>query len=289
MVFMDNNTIIGYAVCDLDKTREDIRRIKTSLPGRAIEIQREGKIWTLPMLIDATENYEFISVHAPTRNTDISSRDDMKLEYSRNKTIESMDIAHGIGADILVLHPVHYEGWLEPNDRNKKRNIFLDTYEHVIVPYYLDNFHDYHIAIENIEYSKYPATLEETEELHKAMNSIHPVGMVIDIPHIWNSRRILSENPHLEDMIYGYPRTPEVLYEYVEKFIKHNHDNILMYHIANYGTNPIRTHDPITEDTVHPDLKRLVGIIRDKPIILEIYKHDYKTLRESKKTIEELT
>ncbi len=280
--------IIGYAICDLDQNNTDLARTLKKLPANAIELQKEGNSWGKDQISKSTKKYDFISVHAPTRYTDLSSMDPKMLEYSQKKTIETMNLANEINAHTLVIHPVHHEGWLEPKDRIHKKNIFLSTFENVLVPHYLDNFHEYRIAIENIEYSKYPATLEETGELHAALNTIHPVGIVLDIPHIWNTRRILAENEHLEDKVYGYPWTPEILYDYVEKFIRHNKEHIDLYHIANFGENPVRTHDYIARDKIHPELEMIIPLIKDKPIILEVYNHNYQPIKESKKAIEEI-
>jgi hypothetical protein len=280
--------IIGYAICDLDAKHDNIEKSLISIPSNAIEIQREGNSWDNKTLKKVTNNYDFISVHAPTRYVDISSNDKGMLDRSRQKTLKAMQLAHEINANIFVVHPVHYEGWMEPKERNERRTTFIQTFQDHLVPYYLDNFHNYKIAIENIEYSKYPATLEETAELHATLSGTHPVGIVLDIAHIWNSRRMLAENPHLNDKVYGYPWTPEILHDYVEKFIRHNEDNIVLYHVANFGTEPIRTHDPINSDSINPELQKLIPILKRKPIIMEIYGQEYDILNESKRTIEEI-
>jgi endonuclease IV len=250
--------IIGYAICDIENKNQKIESAIKHLPANAIEFQRELNIWDVPLLRRIAKNYEFISVHAPTRYVDLSSSNDGMQKRATKKTTESMDIAHDINANLLVLHPVHpahYEGWSEPRRRHQRRQQFIETFHSAIVPHYIDNSHSYRIAIENIEYSKYPATLEETLELNITLNSMHPVEIVLDIPHIWNSRRMLAENNNLKDKVFGYPWTPEVLHDYVEKFIRHNHDRIAMYHVADFGDNPIRTHDPISKKTIHPELK----------------------------------
>ncbi len=280
--------IIGYAICDLDKKHDEIEKSLNNIPSNAIEIQREGNSWDLETLRRLTRDYDFISVHAPTRYVDLSSNDPGMLERSKQKTIDSMNLANEINASVFVIHPVHYEGWVEPKERNDKRNTFIQTFQDQILPHYLDNFHNYTLAIENIEYSKYPATLEETAELHATLSAIHEVGIVLDIAHIWNSRRMLAENPSLSDKVYGYPWTPEVLYDYVEKFIRHNNNNIVLYHVANFGTDPIRTHDPITKETINPELKRLIPLMKEKPVILEIYNQESEILKESKRALEEI-
>lgn len=278
--------MIGHAITDMEEKNKDLSNTLKQLGAKAVEIQKEKKIWADKKIKELTKNYEFISVHAPTTATDISSVNQKLRERSIAKTLTSMNLANELNADVLVIHPVHYEEFIQPKDRIWKRNLFMDSYENLIVPYYLENQHKYKIGIENIEYSKYPATLEELAELQAATSAIHPTGMVIDIAHIWNSRRILEENDYLKEKVYGYPRTPEILFEYVAEFIKNEKSKILMYHVGNFGVNPIRTHDPLID--VHPELKKIMPKLKDKPIILEIYGQDYETLKKSRETAEEL-
>lgn len=279
--------MIGYAISDMEEQHNDIEHSLSVLGSKVIEIQKEVKVWDNKIIKQAVKNYDFISVHAPTFNTDISSVNQKTRERSIAKTLTSMNLANQIKADVLVMHPVHYEEFISQKDRIWKRDLFMDSFENLIVPYYQENQHNYKIGIENIEYSKYPSTLEELAELQAATSAIHPTGMVIDIAHIWNSRRILAENEYLKDTVYGYPRNPEILVEYIAEFVKHEKSKILMYHVANFGVDPIRTHDALTD--INSDLKRLLPLLKDKPIILEIYGQSYETLIQSRKIAEEIT
>ncbi len=279
--------MIGYAICDLDDIHKNLEHSVRNLKTKIIEIQKESNQWSEEEIITLARKYSFISVHAPTNNVDLSSLNEEVRKRSIQKTIKSMDLANKINADVLVIHPIHYEEFIQPEDRMWKREQFMDSYEHHLVPHYVDNGHKYALGIENVEYSKYPATLEELAELHASTSAIHKTGMVIDIAHIWNSRRILAENEYLKDVILGYPRMPEILFEYVREFIKNNKDKILMYHVGNFGINPVRTHDPLNKE-INVELRKILPLTKDKPVILEIYRQDYESLKDSKKIAEEI-
>ena len=282
---IDDQIDLGYALSDVVKEHEDLAYTIERLGSfNVLELQPENFIWDCNSTKYLTDRISFKSIHAPSDGLDLSS-DNSHLKYeSILKTIDSMDLADNIGAQTLVIHPVN-NMHLNPQERLIRKEFFLTTLAENIAPHYIKNNHSYSICLENIEYPKYPATLEEALTLNAEASTIMPVRMVLDIPHVWNSIRILNENPdYYKDWTHGFP-IEESFEKYLRTFIEKHDDKIGIYHIAGFGTDPIRTHDPIRENTLNEEYKQLIDLIRKKPIVMEIHSPEYEHFIESYMTI----
>jgi hypothetical protein len=253
--------LIGPAIGEFD-----YKDLKSAIEGfRVLELQPNDFLWNVYSALDELSKVTFLSVHSVSKDIDLSSYDQEFRERSITATIKSMDMAHLVNADSLVLHPVN-DMYLNPVERLEHADVFLESFEKIMNHYNLSG-HNYKLCIENIEYPKYPATLEETLDLQK---KIPTTGIVIDIPHIWHSRDILRENPdYYREHSLGFPNG-ETLYQNLSQFIQENEHLIEEFHIAGFGHNPLRTHAPLYERK-NPIYNQLFTELIKKPIIMEIY------------------
>ena len=284
----NNKTLIGYALSDTVEEHLDIKRAIDVLKPNMLELQLDNFTWNFKNYIDDLRNLEFISVHAPSMNLDLSSDNEELSKKTISKTIIGMNVADFIGASTYVIHPVN-NMFLDPVQRIRNKDKFKDIMTNSILPYYTANNHKYKICLENIEYPKYPSTLEESIELVRSFKEqSNNVKMVMDIPHIWNSIRILNENPErYTQLTNGYPIKTNFI-EYIKKFIEENSADIGLFHMAGFGENPVQTHNPLYGEFLNEEYIRLKHSFKNKPITLEIHNSDYETFMKSKKSIEEM-
>lgn len=283
---MDENEIkVGYALSDVVEEHENLRNILelTSLPD-TLELQPEKFLWNLNEAKDYLDKVKFLSVHAPAANLDLSSHDQRERYESILATLKGMDIANELDANTLVIHPIN-NMHLNPQERLQRKNKFLEVFQNDIAPHYSQNGHRYKICLENIEYPKLPSTLEETLILTEEASKFMDAYMILDVPHIWNSRRILRENPdYYRELTPGFPGD-ESLETYFNNFVEKYDDKIALYHIAGFGENPVETHNPITEELVEKDYLKLIKNIKRKPVILEIHHPSYIKMVESRENL----
>lgn len=281
--------LIGFALSDMIDEHKDLRKAISRLKPDMIELQLDDFTWDIKDAKDELEKMSFISVHAASKDLDLSSEDKEMRGKSLQRTLESMDFAYDTGADALVLHPVN-NMYLSPTERLESKERFKDIFRGPLTKHYDERGHKYSLCLENIEYPKYPSTLEETLELyHSLSDGRKNIKMTIDIPHVWNSQRILRENPErYRRLTIGFPGE-ESLSDYVRKFMEENTDKIGLYHIAAFGDNPVRTHEPIYPETMNTEYSELIGIMKKRPILLEIHDQPFTVLEYSKKIMEELT
>ena len=284
----DNKTLIGYALSDTVKEHLDITKAIDVLKPSMLELQLDNFAWNFTNYIAHLKNLEFISVHAPSMDLDLSSEDEALSKESLSKTIKGMEIANFVGASTYVIHPVN-NMFLDPVQRIRNKDKFKEIMTNSILPHHIDNNHKYKICLENIEYPKYPSTLEESIELVKFFKDKSDcVKMVMDIPHIWNSIKILNENPEkYTQLTNGYPIKTDFI-KYLKRFIEDNSEDIGLFHIAGFGENPVQTHNPLYGEFLNEEYIQLKHSLKNKPITMEIHNSDYETFIRSKKSIEEM-
>ncbi len=277
--------LIGYALSDVVEEHKDLKRIleSFSVPD-TLELQPENFLWDVDKAKDYLKKTDFLSVHAASADLDLSSPDAEERYRSILATIKSMDLADYVGADTLVVHPIN-NMHLNPQERLQRKLNFLQTLKYDITPHYFDNNHKYRICLENIEYPKFPSTMEETLILTEEASNFIDAGMVIDVPHIWNSRRILNENPnYYKEWTSGFPNNEE-LSDYLNTFIDKYEDKIGLYHIAGFGDGPVRTHDPLDDEFIRREYLPIADNIKNKPIILEIHHPSHLKMIESREKL----
>ncbi|NLX04326.1 MAG: TIM barrel protein [Phycisphaerae bacterium] len=278
-------TYVGFAISDCNPQQRNLLEVLEFLnPADGVELQPEFGIWDVDAAMDLLCRCPFRTVHAPSNGIDISTPTEPKGEDDIRKTLASMDFAHRVGAGAFVIHPVNAEYPLNLDERQHRRRVFLHTFRNQIVPHYRDRGYTFDLCLENIEFSKYPAMLEELIELQETCSQWAPVKVVLDVPHIWNTRRIVQENEDRRRAMYQ-PSLDVGLVEQVAGFIEQYRDRIAFYHLANFGVDPVRTHDPITPTKIHPELKEILPLLSDKSIILEVYTGPRDKLKESERTV----
>lgn len=284
----EQDHLVGYAISDCNQHQVHLGdTLKYLAPFNVIELQPERNLWDLDEALPRLLECPYRNVHAASDRLDLSTPLAIRREEAIRKTLASMDLAHLIHAQVMVLHPVNTDGLLSWEERMLHRDIFLNVFETALVPHYQRCGHKYTICIENLEYTKLPASLEEFSDLFHACSAIHPVGIVLDIPHIWNTRRMILENPQIQRH-FNMSNLQLGLVEYVTRFLQHYRPYIKMFHLANFGTHPVRTHDPITFAEIHPDLRALMPLLNDRPIILEVYTGPISGLKESQPVVAQL-
>lgn len=285
---MQEDHLVGYAISDCNQHQVQLAQTLNYLaPFNVIELQPERNLWNVDEALPRIMACPYRGVHAASDNLDLSNPLALRREEAIRKTLASMDLAHLIHAQVLVLHPVNSNAHLSWEERMLHRDIFLQVFQTALVPHYHHGRHAYTICLENLEYPKLPASLEEFIDLFHACSAIHPVGMVLDIPHIWNTRRIIMENPQLQRH-FNLGNLERGLVDYVTHFLSHYQPYIKMFHLANFGTHPVRTHDPVTRGEIHPDLRVLLPLLRERPIILEVYTGPISGLKDSQEVVAEL-
>lgn len=286
MFYERDGMLAGYALCDVAESQVNLEDALKGLgKSDVVELQPERFIWDMEKARPYLNNMKFISVHAPSGGLDLASKDS-KLRYETVlETIKTMDIAHDIGAKDLVLHPVN-NMYNDPKERLEQKAIFMQSFRDLL-DYYEKQGHAYKICVENLEYPKYPATLEETLMLQDEVSKIHDGGMVIDIPHIWNTRKILREDPkRYIDWTNGYPNDEEKLGDYVRKFLERNEDKIVLYHIAGFHDgDKVVTHGPIRTDDMNTEYYELRDQLRKKPMVMEIHDTPLDDMKSSREII----
>ena len=282
---MNNNegsSGVGLALTGAEQRNYDIRKVIAELhPVSFFELQPEDMIWRYEDFYPLGDKK--FNVHAPTKGIDISSPDYDHRRKSIDYTIGAMNLANYVNAGFFVLHPVHQEGYFDPSERRRRRDIFLGSFSE-IAAYRRENSHAYTLCLENVEPMKYPATLEELEE---AAELCGDTDMLLDIPHIWNTQRVLQNQ---SDVLGNVPGLEEIrsqdLVRYIRAFLAKQSDRVPYYHVANFGDSPVRTHDPLNRNSLNPLLRDVLRSIPRKPIMLEIYRQSTSVMLESVKTIE---
>ena len=286
----EDNTLkpIGYALSDTVGEHRRLKKTLEELKPEMIELQLDDFVWDFDEAYEELQKVGFISVHSAAKGIDISSEDVRTMDYSLRRTLRSMDIAKELGADILVMHPVN-DMYLDPVQRLRAKDRFRDMFSGTITNYHKDNGHEYTICLENIEYPKYPATFEEAEGLLEDVAKNGMVKLAIDIPHVWNIRRILREDPErYRPLTNGFP-DDERLDGHIRRFIERRRENIGIYHIAGFGEDPVRTHDLIYRDSINSEYIELIDELRKKPLLMEIHDQSLESFKYSKRVLEELS
>ena len=281
-------TLIGHAVSDCNHSQRNLKETLSQMDtSEAIELQPEYEFWDISSALPILDKYLFKSVHAPCQRVDLSSLNLLHRASSVDRTIESMNIADKINADSFVLHPVQAESFISPEERDERRGIFLEVFRSYLIKHYDKEKHRYKISFENLEYSKFPATFEELIGLADECSSYLPVSLTVDIPHIWNSNRILRKTPDLLRNMKGYDGLYRDLPGYVSDMILRHYNSISHFHIANFRVdeNLIKTHDPITQNSTNQDLIAIIPMLKGKPIILEVYNSPLRICKESERNV----
>lgn len=264
--------LIGPAIGEFEN-----ENLKNAIEGYSVvELQLTNFQWTVDDALADLAKKDYISVHNASRDIDLSSANEQFRQQSIVVTKQGMDFAYKVNSNTLVLHPVN-NMHLNPTQRLESVVRFMKSFEE-LKSYYEKENHQYTMCVENLEYPKYPATLEETLDLQKRTST----GIVIDVPHIWHSRDILLENPdYYRNLTLGFPFA-ESLNEDLTTFLESNSELVTLFHVAGFGHKPLRTHAPIYKElnSIYVDLR---SELIKKPIIMEIYNQSKEEIEMNKK------
>jgi hypothetical protein len=139
------------------------------------------------------EGMSFLGVHQPSGGVDINDVD--KKQESISKIKDSMLMAQEIDAEYFTVHLQTKDRWHGERERKEHISVGLEVFDE-LANYYRKNNFNFTVNVENIEYPKYPATVEEIEELSTFLDGYSDIntGIVLDIGHLWRTRNLMNEN-----------------------------------------------------------------------------------------------
>ncbi len=157
-----------------------------NLEGIGIELQPELYYLTdLPEGLIFHSRHPFIGVHQPCHGRDVLSPDIHKASASRHDTETAMAIANNIGAEYFVIHPVQIDNWVQ---RVEQRQV-ATQYVKEVIEHKKQKGYSFKLCVENLEYPKYPSTLEEMITLLSDINTSESpeITLLFDVAHHWHN------------------------------------------------------------------------------------------------------
>jgi sugar phosphate isomerase/epimerase len=155
---------------------------------------------TLPHLL-GNKNIE-VDLHAPTQARDIASPVEEYRHYSIQEYKRSFDQAASLGSRLYILHltphDIAWSNGFAQDEREKQLERAWRAFEE-LVAYKEEKGYPFYIALENLEYPKWPSDLAESRRVMERARQIHPeVVFCVDIPHLWHSRAWLRPDSNRE-------------------------------------------------------------------------------------------
>ncbi|MEK6874757.1 MAG: TIM barrel protein [Nanoarchaeota archaeon] len=153
---------------------------------------------------------------------DLSEPDNGFRSLSLTKYKNMMELANAVEADAFVFHPSAFDSWIDDLKHRKYRmDIFYDSFRHLMWFYHTKGF-GFTVAIENLEFSKFPATSDELIDLwHNCSNIAQQEGVAqgkvkvcLDVQHMRHSLKIINEpgnyprfshTPGIDGLMLGFP------------------------------------------------------------------------------------
>ncbi|MEM2637424.1 MAG: TIM barrel protein [Candidatus Korarchaeota archaeon] len=278
-IFMAREVLIGPAISDLSS-------FNSAFLWKFIEIQGEREWLDNPPPVPSDI---VVSVHSPAQGRDISSLNTEFRRFSIRETLRALKIVSRQKAYTFVLHPgqfyertnkasiilddyIYDTGyfWDRPEQRNVAMENFILSFQEIMNAIYNEGITAI-VALENLEYPRFPADLYDLLYLRDRITELgFNFYMVLDIPHLWHSMRIMKEG--------GRWQMGEISFiDYVEKLFKYFLQDIVIVHLA--GCKDHRTHEPIEyKESYAPselDMREVAGIISRirMPIVIETHSH----------------
>lgn len=288
--------LIGFAF-------SDVHFVPKKILEDVVELQPETKeLYTNTPTI----NSHVISVHAPSIGRDLSSPHPEFRKFAVREVKEGIKFAGTINASFFVVHPTQFYEynnklgikappgyrydisyfWFHPFARNYVVDYFLESLCE-LVEYCARNKWKLTFLLENLEYPKFPALPDEIisiyDKVRTSCNSLR-IGIVLDMPHLWHSIRILREAHRLSNNV-TFENAVEILLDEIRQ-------EIHLIHLA--GCYDHKTHEPIIYKKAYSsnelDLYFVADILKSLslPVILEIYDKPYEVLLKSRRALEEI-
>ena len=257
------------------------------------------------------QKLKWLAVHAPCRmNRNLCSLDEGVRKWSVDETCRALDFAYKIRAGGLILHAGRIDKWEDftKDRREAMENAFYQSFkelaDHYISRQYAGNNIEkkgLDLLIENLEVPNLIATRVEHERAFHTCSKIlsdvidekrgphevqYGMRMLVDFSHYWNVHITLKDHKD-KSFIPGYDEIVNTgIVDYIRKVFHSNYQMIDACHMGGcYNTNPRITHgmiNPIARDyqICELNLQSILSTdkILEKPIILEVFNVDPKTL-----------
>lgn len=201
--------------------------------GWGVELQPEGNliqdsIWrSFPEMI--TQN-RFLGVHQPNWERNLIDSNTENAKRGLQETYRALDLAEKLGAAYFVVHLLSRDDW--QSDRVGQIEKGLTAFE-TLADYHRAKGYHTRLCIENLEYPKYPADLEETlGALHRLSSVSEGVGLVVDVAHLWHNWVWLMKGISGHDGMMNQASFEEVLKEYLHHVGRDYLQVIEGFHIA---------------------------------------------------------
>ena len=178
--------------------------------GRQTQAYMLAEQQALDNLLERAYGKPFTGVHSTDGTkighykikNDLSDPDPAHQEVIIQTHAQMMELAHIMDANAYVLHLTCWDTWLGQDLKNRKERIngAFERFK-ILMDIYREKKYHFPIALENLEFSKFPATLEE---LWFAWNScryiaqergVNPgnIKMCLDFQHLRHSYKIINE------------------------------------------------------------------------------------------------
>lgn len=137
----------------------------------------------------------FVGLHQPIRGIDFYHTTTRASSIERMKRV--LKTAHMLpyALDYIVFHIEPYDYWEDVANRKTRISMAKQWFEELI------NYHQQEgitipLLVENLEFPKYPATLEDINDCINWIRSLqYPyLGFAFDFAHLWRSGQLISTN-----------------------------------------------------------------------------------------------
>lgn len=242
--------LVGMVVSDIasTKTSHDMRFAQTGNElyhdwwelvqpyigtGWGVELQPEGNllqesIWrSFPKMISQNR---FLGVHQPNWERNLIDTNTENAKRGLQETCRALDLAEKLGAAYFVVHLLSRDDWQSDRVGQIERGCKVFG---MLAEYHRAQRYNTRLCIENLEYPKYPADLEETlGALHRLSGVSENVGLVVDVAHLWHNWVWLMKGIEGHDGMMNQGSFEEVLKEYLHQLSKDYPQVIEGFHIA---------------------------------------------------------
>jgi hypothetical protein len=235
----------------------------------------------------------FVSFHSsdgvydPRQNkvvtSDLSEPNDGLRQLAITQYRNMMTLADALDSDVFVIHPGAYRNWLGDLGHRKHRiDVFYQSFRDLIKTQVARDAR-FQIAIENLEFDKFPATVDELVNIWWNCANIaeqegadrNRIKMCLDLQHLRHSLKVINEpanyprlshTPNIDDLLKGFSNVHRKLFgisynwcwkslhydpfDIVADFLANNVGNVRIVHTAGNDNSISETHGPVN---YHPN------------------------------------
>ncbi len=216
-----------------DKFAELAALLGGSLEGFELEMEGGFEVAELPTDF---QRPAFLGVHQPTKGIDVLSDQNRHQRHSVKHIQQAMDLAGHLAADYFTIHLQTVDRhWANERARGRQAAASLEVLEELL-RYHQKNQFEFAMLVENLEYPKYPATLEEISDVAAILADKEdiPTGILLDVGHLWRSRTLIKEAHH------KWPGGNQTYDTYLDGVLKAVGQHIRAFHVT--GCHGHQTH-----------------------------------------------